>query len=532
MRILSLFSRRALVLGGLIGIAIFAAAEIAALIFYREFWVDELFAAWRSYLIFKGEFVPFRDGVFPYPPLIIPMHGAVQYLFGPSLYAGRVLMSAFFAGVLFLVYRLAARHGGRGWAFAALALIVSNVLLAGNYVSATTYALVMFILLCVVASETWEISRDTKILIAGGANALLLLTRTNMIVVPIAFAVYYLLIKIPVKDIIFFMMIVGGLTVVGYLPLIVFDPSLAIAYTVSSFGNIGLFKDVPPSLKEGGQSVMQFLEVFTGFVKEYFGIVALFGAISWAVLWEKRRELAAFLRREHLYLLLLCLSAALMGSHYFYPRIAGHVYYANYFIPVMVLAVVIGSAKFFAGNRFVSIMVGAVIVLSFAANLYRVDVVSNPREESDIARVNRGAAFLAAHTGARDRIVTLDNSIIHIFAADRQTFAPLMNRTFLLLGDADTAKVARLGFYNLDMVRFWLLERADFLAIHQERWPSSVLRMPFWGKGTEDAERGIAEIQSVIDTKYELVGTVLNVYPRKYTEGNDGGTLVLYKRKP
>ncbi len=528
----SLISRRALTLCGLIGIAFFAAAEITALILYREFWVDELFAAWRSFLVVKGEFIPFRDGVFPYPPFIIPTHGAVQYFFGPSLYAGRILASAFFAATLFLVYRLAARNGSKEWAFAALALIVSNILLAGNYVSATSYSIVMSTLLCAVWSETWKISRDKKIIIMAAASAVLILTRANMVAAVLAILAYYFFIKVSFREIIFFCVLVAGFTALGYFPLMVHDPSLAFAYAVSPFGNIGPLSGLPASSKEGGQTLMQFLEAFTAFVREYLGILILFFAGLSAIFLEKKGELVSFLRRERLYALLIFMSFALMGSHYFYPRIVSHVYYANYFIPLMILAVVVGGARFLAGNRLFSAMAGAAIVLGLAGNLYRIDVVSNPREESDIARVNRGAAFLAAHTGAGDRIIALDNSIIHIFAADRRTFAPLMNRNFFLLGDADTAKVARLGFYNLEMVKFWLAERADYFAVHEERWPWAILRLPFWGTGTEDAGRGMKEIQEIIDTKYELVGTALNVYPRKYTEGNDGGTLKLYRRKP
>src|SRR3989344_3289947 len=89
--------------------------ESAISLFYRESYIDEVFASFRSRLVITGELKPFVNGVFYYPPLVIATHGVVQYFLGPSIYSGRILSICFLALILIISYKIASRLAGK-WA--------------------------------------------------------------------------------------------------------------------------------------------------------------------------------------------------------------------------------------------------------------------------------------------------------------------------------------------------------------------------------------------------------------------------------
>lgn len=513
----------------LAGAGFIAIVEIIVMISYRETWVDEFFSAYKGYLILRGELIPFQNGIFDYAPLTIPTYGLIHYFFGPDLYAARILSSILLVGVLALVFSIGRRLGGRWAGLGALLLVLSNLLLVGNYVSATMYAFVMLCLLSVVALETSGLSRRKKTILIAVVTALAILGRTNMTAAAALYAIYLLVIGIPFFELGIFAAVAGVIVALGYVPIVFSNPSVALSFILGPYVSFGPFASLPRPLI--AQGFTRFAEVLMEFMREYFGFLALFFAVVGTVVWRESRRLRIFAREEPGYTLLIVFSVGLFAAHYCYWRLGGHVYYANYFMPLMSLVGVIGVVKFFSDNRLASVLLVVVIALNFGVNAYRTDVVSNPRDESDLHRVARGAQFVREHTKPDDKLLTFDNSLYHVFLADRRTFLPLMQRDFLFLSDADTAGVRRLGFYNLAMLKQWASEDADFLLLHKEKWNESFVRRPMWGKGTEDTERQMQEIRMIFEQKYELAGSVLNVYPRKYTEGNDGGTLELYRRK-
>lgn len=508
--------------------AVLALAEIFIMVKFRETWVDEIFAGFKGYLILKGELVPFQNGIFDYAPLTL-LYGSVHYLFVPDLYAARILSSVFFVGILGLVFWIGLRLGGRRAGIAALFLVLSNLLLVGNYVSATMYAFTMLCLLAVVALEISGLSRRQKTILIAFVVALAILGRTNMIAAAGLYAVYLLVVGIPVIEVAIFAALAAAVVVLGYAPIVLSNPFTALSFILGPYMSFGPFASLPRPLLAPGFG--RFLEVMVEFIREYLGFIVLFLTVVGAVKLRELRRLRAFAREEQGFTLLVIFSAGLFVAHFCYWRVGGNLYYANYFMPLAALVGALGVMRFFGGNTFARILLVSVIAVNFAANAYRTDVVSSPGEESDLARVARGAEFIREHTKPGDKVLTFDNSLYHVFLADRRTFMPLMQRDFLFLHDADSERVRALGFYNLEIVRDWMTQDADYFARQREQWPSSLIRRPFWGEGSEDTAARLAEIEKIIREQYEPVGAVYNVYPRKYTDGNDGGTLELYRRK-
>ena len=508
------------------------AVEIAVLIIYRETWVDEFFSAFKGYLVLTGELVPYRNGIFDYPPLVIPTYGLVHYLFGPNFYAARILSAVFFSAMAVFLFLTGRRLGGRWAGLGAVALVASNLLVVGNFVSATMYALAGFLLVLVVWVEASVLSERKKTILASVLLALAFLARTNMIVAFLAYVGWLVLMRVSPRRIASAVGVWSVVAALGYLSIFWFNPALAFAHFFIVFGSVGPLAWLPPSLKVGGAGIGMFLEVFAKTVKEYYGFLLLFSVSAALVLWERRTSVLVFLRAERAYALALILSAAFFITHYGYPRIVGNVGYATYFIALMALVSTTAMARFLGPRRVWAALFAGVAILNLSANLYRTDVISHPGDESDFSRVERGAALLRAHTEKNDRILTFDNSLVHVFLADRRTFFPLMSRDFLYIANADTEKVRASGYYNLEMLKSWALTDADFLALHKEKWNESFIRRPFFGAGNEETQKQFAEIRSIFSRNYELVASAFNVYPRKYTEGNDGGTLELYRRIP
>ncbi len=516
--------------GAVFFIAIIFIGEIIISFFFREMYVDEYFSAFRSYLILKGESIPFVTGAFYYPPLVIPTYGLVQYFFGPSIYVGRVLSALFFIGLIGLVYCVGKKLGGRWAGIGAVALTFTNLLLVSNYITATMYAMTMFLLMFMVWLELREISWTKRAFFSGFMTGILFLARSNMAVIIPIYIAYLFIMNAPLRSFMLYGLTAIFVIAFGYLPIIIPNPSVALGHLLSAFFSYGFYKELPINTISM-PSFMEFLEILTQFLKEYYGFVLFFLFVVISIFLDKRRALFEFLRAERLYALLLFLSFGLLGAHYFYWRFVGSVYYANYFMPLIALVITVGIAKFFNDKKYALILFAVVLGMNLGTNLYRTDLFSDPRVETDLHRLDRGAAVLRRYIPKGETILAFDNTVGHVFTADLRTFPPLVNRNFLFLAITDTEWVKRYGFYNMEMLLDWARNETNYIVMHQETWSTPYVRSPFWGKGTENVPEKLEEFKKILNDRFELIATELNVYPRKYTEGNDGGTLLLYRRK-
>lgn len=503
--------------------------ESAILIVYRETWFDELVYLFKGYVVVTGAFTPFRDIILEYPPLAFFVHGIVQAMVGPSMMAGRLTSGVFFGVLLLLTFFIGRNLGGRWAGLGAAALVMSHALLVANYLSAVPYALTVSFLLAALLLECFERHLAGKIFLSALLFAGMLLTRINMLPAVIIYGAYLFWIRKPRREIVAFWCVFLLAVAIGYLPTVIPDPALAVSTALSPFVSIGPRTILPASLKIGGVNLNKFLEIIASFFREYAATVAGAIAVVAALAGRGREEWKDFFAAERAYALLVAMAAGLLAAHYFYWRITGSVQYANFFMPLIALVLSVGAARYFKGNGLATALVGTIIVVNLLANIFPEDIASRPQDETDLERVRRGAVLVARHTAAQDRIIAFDNSIFHIFAAGRLTEPALINREFLYIGGIDRDTARRLRMYNPELLMTWLAD-ADAVVVHEERWRQT-FRRPFWKGERYDGEKVIADISSVLDGQYALVGSALNVYPRKYTEGNDGGTLLIYRRK-
>jgi len=232
-----------------------------------------------------------------------------------------------------------------------------------------------------------------------------------------------------------------------------------------------------------------------------------------------------FFKQESTYFLAVIMGIFLLVSHYLYWRVGGNIYYAAYFIPLLVFAVAVGISRFATEKKAWASIFIAGILLNGSINVFQVDIVSNPFSETDLARVKRGASLIERHTKPSDTVVAFDNSIFHVYASGRKTKPPLINRNFLYTPHISRAVAEPLLIYNFDLLSEWIRE-ADFFVYHQERGFKVLTDEDLQDSTGQDK---VAEIKKILQDQYILVDSAYNVYPRKYTVKEDGGTLLLYK---
>lgn len=508
---------------------VFALVEIVMFALYRQTWIDEEIYLFKSLTILRGDFTPFRDIVVEYPPLFILLYGLPQLLFGASFYVGRFAAAVFSVAILILLFKLIKKLMNRWWALIAVLLLLSSLSLIGNYAVSALFAPTTLVLLTLLYIETTNINRSKKTILAACCLALLLLMRTNLFPAMFVYVIYLILMKAGWRNILLCFGITFGLVIAGYLPIVVFNPSLAISFILLPFHTFGTLKQVSLEFF-ARQDLLSFVTTLVEFIREYIVLLFLFLAVFVRFIMEmiKRPSPFAFLREERIYVLTSVLVFTLIITHFFYFGVATKVIYASYFGILFIVSALIGIYHLACERKvWVSIFVAG-ILLNFGVNVFRTDLVSNPLAESDLARVERGAALVRENTTPTDTLVAFDNSIFHIYAADRKTFPPLFNRNFLYVHNTESEFIKPLLLYNFDMLKQWI-RSADFLLLHKERWADQFVEQG------QDADK-VAEvvwIGAMVNEQYKLIGTAKNVYPRKYTVGNDndGGTLLIYKNK-
>jgi|GEM_PF-1071078 len=511
---------------------VFALVEIVMFALYRQTWIDEAIYLFKSLTILRGDFIPFRDIVVEYPPFFILLYGLPQLLFGAGFYVGRFAVAVFSVAILILLFKLIKKLMNRWWALIAVLLLLSSLSLIGNYAVSALFAPTTLVLLTLLYVETTNINRSKKTILASCCLALLLLMRTNLFPATFVYVIYLILMKAGWRNILLCFGITFGLVIAGFLPIVAFNPSLATSFILLPFHTFGTLKQVSLEFF-ARQDLLSFVTTIVEFIREYIVLLFLFLAVFIRFIMEviKRPSPFAFLREEKIYVLTSVLVLTLTITHFFYFGVETKVIYASYFGILFIVSALIGiyhlAYERYERKVWVSIFMAG-ILLNFGVNVFRTDLVSNPLAESDLARVERGAALVRENTTPIDTLVAFDNSIFHIYAADRKTFPPLFNRNFLYVHNTESEFIKPLLLYNFDILKQWIIS-ADFLLLHKEKWASQFVEQG------QDADK-IAEIvwiKATVNEQYKLVGTEKNVYPRKYTVGNDneGGTLLIYKNK-
>ena len=513
------------------------AIEVVYYTLFLNTWFDEANFAYKSWLSGNGLALPFIDFTNKYPSFIFYLEALLQKLWGPTILGARILSAAFLAGSLVLLYRIGKQIGGKFIGVLALAFLAANPYLVGYYTSATPYAATVFFLLL----GFWLLEKDnlnirSRVFLASGAMMLGALVRYNVIPVMILLWLY---IGLRWRKWNYVWLSVGttaGLLLIAFLPYAYIDGYGALVWFVAMFGPL-----VPTTFKlpsaEGPHSLFSLLGAnyiasFTPFFIKFFPILAIVGGGCLAWILSGAQAMRESISRHRATAFATAIFLTLFAAHFIVPTDQWSLLHSLYFLPFGIIAaaglisIVVEKLKSVDAWRFVRIPVVSFIIATLLASSVSL-ALSGPDiiffnhwdlGESDLARVARGGAYLASLTKPEDILMSFD-SPHDVFMAGRVQIPQTINGEFTYLRDTPAEDLKPFAYFNHGMFIDWLENYADVVVFQKAFLPETIL-----GNGAD-----LKQFETILASKYQLVGSIENVYPRKYTRGD--GVMEVYRRK-
>ncbi len=507
---------------------------LVEVIYYTLFlntWFDEANFAYKSWLTGQGLAFPFINFADKYPSFIFYLESLLQNLFGPSLLATRLFSAVFLLGIGALLLRLGKLFGGRFGALAAFSLLVFNPYLVGYYTSATPYAIALFLLLLAlwfIAEQ--NIGERNRIIFSSIAMTLAMLVRYNLFPAVILLWIY---IGFRYRRVNLTLLSIGislGLLVLSFIPYGLLDLHGALAWFLAMFGPLlpfAAFK-LPPDGPPQSLSTLfgqGYWEMLQRFFEKFFFVSLLFAGGIFAVLRRGKARAVAIIMQEPILSLSAGLALVLFAAHFLAPRNDGSLLYSLYFMPLAYLTVV-GMFSHFAETfprrkQLFQFLFAVGIFLSLLSLPFTgrevVYFTQWHRADSDLTRIARGGAYLASLTTVSDKIISFD-SPHDVFLAGRVQVPQTINGEFTYRRDTKAEELIPYSYFNHDMLTDYVTH-ADVIVFQQGFLPETIL-----GNGAD-----LAAFNQILEKKFKLVGSIENVYPRKYTRGT--GVMEVYRRK-
>lgn len=521
----------------------FLLIEIAYYIFFLNTWFDEANFGYKSWLAAEDLAHPFLDFRSKYPPLAFYLQALFQWLFGPTLLGGRILSALFLAGATAFIFSITKRLAGKWGGLLALALLTFHPYLIGFYSSAKDYSMAIFFPLAALWLLTTQIKTRNKIILASFSMTLGVLIRYNMLPALVGFWLYilwrwrsfrYFAGSLALSIIVF---------IVGFIPYLILDAEYALIWSVTMFGL--LTKLLPTTyfqvFSEFSSDQTSFLsrlnsdylklliETFT----KYFHLWLVFLSALLVTVWRVTRERACrFLKENSLLTFFFFLTIIFYASHFLLPSGFNTHPKFLYFAPFLILSVA-GSVILFLKHLrqqtswqsvklpIICFLVVLVILPTFSVTLAKPYIIFFNHfnlADSDLGRVKKGGEYLASLTQPHDTILAITTPH-HPFLAGRYEIPPLINGEFTYYEIDDEELLQRYKFYNFRMLIDWLGNKATVVVFQKDALEESSIFAE---------ENHTKRFMETLNDKYELAGSIANVYPRKYSRS---GIMLVYKKK-
>lgn len=514
-------------------VIIFLALEIIYYVLFLDTWFDEAEYAYKPWLVSQDLGQPFQDFRVKYPPLVFYLQTLFQGLFGPTVLGARILSALFLIGAAILLFSVSRRLWGKWAGLTALALLAFNPYLVGFYVSAKDYAQAAFFPLLAIWFLAADFKPRNKTILASAAMALAVLIRYNLIPALIGLWLYMIFRWRNYKYLTASILTSAAVIIAALIPYLYLDPSYAAVWAVIMFGLLAkilpldYFQNFPAAATSFNFDHLKFL--IQNFAK-YFHLWVIFltglfmGLRRWA-----QRGLKEFFAANHLLIFFFFLTIIFYLSHFVIPNeFATHPKFL-YFATFMILSTTGALALFFrqlpnqtahktvlAATLAVTIAFATVSVAlaePFIIFFNRFDY-----DDTDLNRVKRGGEYLRSLTRPEDKILAIGTPH-HSFLAGRYEIPELINGEFTYYEINDIKLLQRYKFYNFAMLMDWLKNETT-VAIFQKDALGESSVFP-------DRNR-IDQFMESLGKKYELVGSIQNVYPRKYSRS---GVMQVYRKK-
>lgn len=514
-------------------VIIFLALEIIYYVLFLDTWFDEAEYGYKPWLVSQNLGQPFQDFRVKYPPLVFYLQTLFQGLFGPTVLGARILSALFLIGAAILLFSVSRRLWGKWAGLTALGLLAFNPYLVGFYVSAKDYVQAAFFPLLAIWFLAVDFKPRNKTILASVAMALAVLIRYNMIPALVGLWLYIIFRWRNYKYLTASILISLAVIIVALIPYLYLDPSYAAVWAIIMFGPLAkilpldYFQNFPPPPASFNFDHLKFL--IQNFAKYfYLWVIFLTGLVMGVRCWIQH-GLKKFFASDHLLIFFFSLTIIFYLSHFVIPNeFATHPKFL-YFATFMILSVTGAIALFFrqlpnqtAHKTILAVMLAVTIAFAtVSVALTEPFIIFFNRfdyDDTDLNRVKRGGEYLRSLTKPGDKILAIGTPH-HSFLAGRYEIPPLINGEFTYYEVNDIELLQRYKFYNFAMLMDWLKNEATVAVFQKDALPESSVFAE---------QNRVDQFMRVLDEKYELVGSMKNVYPRKYSRS---GRMEIYRKK-
>lgn len=527
-------------------VVIFFLVEIGYYVIFLNTWFDEANFGYKSWLTSQEMAQPFQDFRSKYPPLAFYSQMIWQDMFGPSIFSSRILSALFLVGMVLLIFDICRRMGNRWIGLIGLSLFIFHPYLIGNFTSAVPYSLTMFFaLLSVWFFSLKNISGKKKILLASLAMSLAMLVRHNLFPALVILWIFVFFYWRSWKYLAISMASSLFIISIAWIPYIILDFEYAFTWFWLMFGPVAKilpldYFQLPEQFASGNisKSFFSFLSEarLKGFIYvfiKYFHLWVIFISAIFLFFTLKKENLKNFWQKNNILVFVFILTIFLFVAHFLGPR--SQIIYSLYFAPLLIISAtgVINllyqylkevNCWSIVKRYFTTFLVIMILSATVSTALVNSDIIFFNQfdyQDSDLNRIKKGADYLQSLTSRDDIILTIDDPQ-HVFMAGRYVIPPLINKHSTYVDSENIELLNRFKFYNISLFIDWLENTATVVVFQRDTLEERIgIRL-----GAKDK---IADFQNILNDNFELVGSVENVYPRKYTRGN--GVMEIYRRK-
>ena len=501
------------------GILVALAAAVDRL-FVAGTYYDEGGYLYEGWLACAKGIAPYRDFWAKVPPLAYYWYGWVQALFGPGLVEGRwqsLISSTVAVG---LGAAAARKLGGPAAAVLLIWLVAGSDRGLTRHVMATAHAPVAFFAMLMV----WGLTTDRRAgrWIAAVAAAGVTLVRQDLAIFAVLGMAYAAWTGRTAAQRWLPAVLCVGVFALVILPFAIMAPDPVLSSL--SMGMLGTAKEAGPAPYVEGDiwtvpAVMSYVRMMG---REYLAL-AIWPLIlaAWHVIAGRARKVPLRIFAPHLMLLGIVIINPL-GHGLMAFRNSGPLFYLQD-IYVWTPLLVLGAASFGLLYSWARSQVArtALTVLAIAMVLVQFALTASLRmnrpAETALQLAHRGGEVIAAHVPPEAMVFTTDDP--HMFLeAGRMMFPPLAHGLFAFRDTDDTARVDPRFYYNMEIMRQWLRDEADYV-VYTSNSVNWMLNSGRYDRGAEIWQA----IEEELDAGYRLETTA---------EGTLGGKLFIYSRSP
>lgn len=428
---------------------------------------DEEIYFYSTFALINGQEL-YRDFFYQHGPVMPYVYSIPQLIFGQSLIVGRLTSLFFGILMLFMVYKISNKLGGKFAALVSVALLSFSLFSIYYFTAMMTYTLSIFLALCSFYILLTDIKEPVKIFLS--VFLMMLAVETRIVIMP---GLFLILIYVLARNFRNIKNILAAASSLILNFLIVILPFLLIAKKQLIFDTLIWTSNQNKFFEEFGMLVRNrvfginfgvfYLDFVLNNAKDFFiALIVIFTAIVFIVIKLKNKEIKIkeLIRKNQILALIfgtfVLVEAAYIYAVYFLPH------YTNFIYPLMSIFCGVVISRFLSKPKDAN-MAGVLKVVLLIAILIMPLVQERPAinfsqntnyKTSDIYQLNLVSQKIKQYTGENDRIFTF--TPIYAASAGRRVMPGMERFYYSFFPTWSTEKAKEYNVANADMLLDYL----------------------------------------------------------------------------